>query len=77
MQENESATVFSKNLVRVVSHVGAGDCFGAHIVLALAHGFSLREAAALAHSAGRVYVQFPHNRAPRPEEIAADLVLVR
>ena len=55
------------------NHVGAGDCFAAHLVLALAHGYSLRDAAAVAHSAGRVYVQSPHNRPPRPEEIAADL----
>jgi bifunctional ADP-heptose synthase (sugar kinase/adenylyltransferase) len=56
-----------------VNHVGAGDCFGAHLTLALAYGFSLVEAATLAHSAGRVYVQHPHNRPPLPSEIEADL----
>lgn len=60
-------------LVPCVNHVGAGDCFAAHLTLALAHGFSLRDAAAIAHSAGRVYVQHPHNRPPRPEEIAEDM----
>mgnify|MGYP001609984467 CR=1 FL=1 len=59
--------------VKCVNHVGAGDCFAAHLVLGLAGGFSLKEAAALAHSAGRVYVQFPNNRPPQPQEIAADL----
>lgn len=59
-----------------VNHVGAGDCFAAHLTLALAYGFSLREAAALAHSAGRVYVQHAHNRPPRVEEIERDLVSI-
>ncbi len=59
--------------VRCVNHVGAGDCFAAHLTLALTCGFSLKDAAALAHSAGRVYVQYPHNRPPQPDEIAADL----
>lgn len=59
--------------VRLVNHVGAGDCFVAHLALTLAYGFSLREAAILAHSAGRVYVQSPHNRPPYPHEIKADL----
>ena len=62
-----------KPAVKCVNHVGAGDCFGAHLTLALACGFSLQDAAALAHSAGRVYVQHPHNRPPYPDEIAADL----
>lgn len=59
--------------VKCVNHVGSGDCFSAHLTLALAHGFSLSDAAAIAHSAGRVYVQFPHNRPPRPNEIAEDM----
>jgi bifunctional ADP-heptose synthase (sugar kinase/adenylyltransferase) len=59
--------------VECVNHVGAGDCFGAHLALALAYGFSLKEAAAVAHSAGRVYVQHPHNRPPHPKEIAEDM----
>ena len=61
--------------VECVNHVGAGDCFAAHLTLAIVHGFTLKEAAAVAHSAGRVYVQHPHNRPPRPEEIAADMDL--
>lgn len=59
--------------VKCVNHVGAGDCFAAHLALALAYKFSLREAATLAHSAGRVYVQHAHNKPPYPDEIARDL----
>lgn len=55
------------------NHVGAGDCFAAHLTLALAYGFSLKDAAVLAHSAGRVYVQHRHNRQPRPNEIRTHL----
>lgn len=62
--------------VPLVNHVGAGDCFAAHLILALAHRFSLKESAAIAHSAGRVYVQKPHNEPPRPEDIASDLARV-
>lgn len=61
-------------LVRCVNHIGAGDCFAAHLTLALAHRFSLQDAALIAHSAGRVYVQHHHNRPPRPEEIAKDIM---
>ena len=60
-------------LIKCVNHVGAGDCFAAHLTLALSYGFSLKESAALAHSAGRVYVQHPHNKPPTPTEIAADI----
>ncbi len=59
--------------VGCVNHVGAGDCFGAHLTLALAYGFSLKDAAALAHSAGRVYVQHLHNCPPTPATISADM----
>ena len=59
--------------VKLVNHVGAGDCFGAHLVLGLVYGLSLKEATVLAHSAGRVYVQHEHNRPPYPQEIASDL----
>ena len=59
--------------VNCVNHVGAGDCFAAHLVLALSFGFPLKEAATLAHSAGRIYAQHPRNRAPYPAEVAADL----
>jgi len=59
--------------VECVSHVGAGDCFAAHLTLALAHDFSLEDAATIAHSAGRVYVQFAHNRPPWPHEIRRDI----
>lgn len=62
--------------VNCINHVGAGDCFAAHLILALTYGFTLLEAATLAHSAGRVYVQHPHNAPPDPEAIAADLELV-
>lgn len=59
--------------VKCINHVGAGDCFATFLALALAYGFSLQEAAAVAHSAGRVYVQYPHNRPPRPEEVIEDM----
>ena len=65
--------ITNRSRVPCVNHVGAGDCFAAHLALALAHGFSLAHAAAIAHSAGRVYVQHRHNRPPKPEEIAADM----
>lgn len=61
--------------VPCINHVGAGDCFAAHLTLALACGFSLKEAAAIAHSAGRVYVQKRHNTPPHPDEIKADMEL--
>jgi bifunctional ADP-heptose synthase (sugar kinase/adenylyltransferase) len=54
------------------NHIGAGDCFAAHLALALAYEFSLPNAMCIAYSAGRVYVQHLHNRPPRPEEIAED-----
>lgn len=56
-----------------INHVGAGDCFAAHLLLAMVYGFSLVESATLAYSAGRVYVQHLHNRPPTPSEVAADL----
>lgn len=59
--------------VQCVNHVGAGDCFAAHLTLALAYGFSLKDAAAIAHSAGRIYVQHAHNRPPMPSEIKTDM----
>ena len=59
--------------VPCVNHVGAGDCFAAHLTLALAYGFSLRESAAIAHSAGRVYVQRNHNTPPHPNAIVKDM----
>ncbi len=59
--------------VKCLNHVGAGDCFAAHLTLGLSYGLSLREAVTVAHSAGRVYVQHPHNRPPRLEEISADM----
>lgn len=60
--------------VTCLNHVGAGDCFAAHLTLALACGLSLKDAAAVAHSAGRVYVQRRHNTPPHPDEIKADMV---
>lgn len=58
--------------VLCVNHVGAGDCFAAHLTLALACGLSLKEAAGVAYSAGRVYVQRPHNSPPHPDEVSRD-----
>jgi D-beta-D-heptose 7-phosphate kinase/D-beta-D-heptose 1-phosphate adenosyltransferase len=59
--------------VQCVNHIGAGDSFAAHLTLALAHGLSLEDAATIAHSAGRVYVQYPHGRPPWPHEIKRDI----
>jgi bifunctional ADP-heptose synthase (sugar kinase/adenylyltransferase) len=59
--------------VACVNHVGAGDCFAAHLTLALACGLTLKESSIIAYSAGRVYVQHEHNRPPQPIEIAEDL----
>lgn len=72
MLETTTKKLDSRPPVQCVNHVGAGDCFGAHLALGLAHGLTLEEAASVAHSAGRVYVQHPHNRAPLPEEIMRD-----
>lgn len=55
------------------NHVGAGDCFAAHLALGLAHGLSLAEAVNVAYSAGRVYVQHPQGRPPWPHEIRKDM----
>ena len=65
----------SRNLppVECVNHVGAGDCFASHLTLALAYNFSLEEASIIAHSAGRVYVQYKCNQAPEVQEIVEDL----
>lgn len=59
--------------VPLVNHVGAGDCFAAHLLLALVYGFPLIEASAIAHAAGRVYVQHPYNRAPLQREVVSDM----
>lgn len=65
--------IHSEPFVSCINHVGAGDCFAAHLTLSLGCGFTLKYAAALAHCAGRVYVQHPHNRPPYPTEVSADL----
>lgn len=62
--------------VPCVNHVGAGDCFAGHLTLALAYGISLKDSAAIAHSAGRVYVQHRHNYPPTPELIREDMLSV-
>jgi len=59
--------------VRVKNIVGAGDCFAAHMTLALAHGLDLHEAVRIAHSAGRLFVQNSYERPPWPHEIRKDL----
>lgn len=58
--------------VPCVNHVGAGDCFAAHLTLALSYGFSLNDAAAIAHCAGRCYVQRPYNEPPSIEDMRRD-----
>lgn len=59
--------------VTLLNHVGAGDCFAAHLLLALANGAKLVDACTFAHSAGRVYVQHRHNYPPSIQEIRVDL----
>ncbi len=63
----------TRPMLKCVNHVGAGDCFAAHLTLALAYGFSLKESAGIAHSAGRVYVQQPHNYPPKQIQILLDM----
>ncbi len=60
--------------VPCVNHCGAGDSFAAHLTLSLAHGLPLDEAARIAHSAGRVFVQHSHGRPPYPHEVRKDLL---
>ncbi len=57
-----------------VNHVGAGDCFASHLLLALANGLTLNDAASVAYSAGRKYVQLPNNRPPWPHEVRLDML---
>lgn len=64
---------FTSRKIHCVNHVGAGDCFGVHLALALAHGIELPKAAIFAHAAGRVYVQKCFGTPPTPEEVYRDL----
>ncbi len=59
--------------VPVQSVAGSGDCFAAHLALALAHRLSFRDSCEVAYSAGRAYVQGRHNRPVLPHEVAGDL----
>lgn len=70
---NEAVSDRAWPRVLCVNHVGAGDCFAAHLTLGLAHGLELAEAALVAHAAGRVYVRHRHGRPPWPHEIRRDL----
>jgi D-beta-D-heptose 7-phosphate kinase/D-beta-D-heptose 1-phosphate adenosyltransferase len=72
---NSLVTASRESQAVCVNHVGAGDCFAAHMTLALAHGLPLEDAAVIAHSAGRVYVQHHHGRPPFPFEIRKDIDL--
>ncbi len=62
-----------RSSVACENHVGAGDCFAAHLLLALTHGVDLTEAAALSHAAGRVFVSRPLAAPPWPLEVRRDL----
>jgi D-beta-D-heptose 7-phosphate kinase / D-beta-D-heptose 1-phosphate adenosyltransferase len=53
----------------VNSVIGAGDCFVAFLAMAVSHGFSTQDAAAIAYEAGAVYVQSKHNRPLKPAEL--------
>ena len=73
-EAKEEPTTDKSNLpnVKCVNHVGAGDCFAAHLILSLANKLSLKEAVAVAHSAGRVYVQCYFNEPPQVDRIESD-----
>lgn len=58
--------------VNCINHIGAGDCFAAHLTLALTHGMNLRDATMIAYSASRIYVQHYHNEPPKPYDIEED-----
>lgn len=73
--DRDRATDFTgrdRGPVTARSVIGAGDCFIAHLALALAHRLPVPDAAEVAFSAGRVYVQHPHNRPVMPHEVHAD-----
>ena len=71
--EQRDAELPISRRVDCVNHVGAGDCFGVHLALALAHGVELPKAARFAHAAGRAYVQKCFSTPPTPEEVYRDL----
>ena len=73
VEKNPSLIYPNREPVVCVNHVGAGDCFAAHLLLGLTHGLTLEEAATVAHAAGRVYVQHRYGRPPWPHEIRKDL----
>lgn len=58
-----------KQQVRATSVIGAGDCFVAFLALAIAHDFSINEAAQIAFDAGAVYVQKRHNEPITPQQL--------
>lgn len=57
------------NAVNCVNHVGAGDCFAAHLLLAMTHKLTMKESVLFAYCAGRAYVQKPFNTPPKPSEV--------
>lgn len=70
-EDEQYPPLFLHGSERCVNHVGAGDCFAAHLALLLAQrqGISLCDGdIAIAHAAGQVYVQYEHNRPPWPHE---------
>lgn len=62
--------------VQTRSVIGAGDCFVAHLALAVAHKFSVAEAAEIAFRAGAIYVQNALNRPVVPAELAEDKLVL-
>ncbi len=58
--------------VDVRSVIGAGDCFAAYFAAAIAHDFSVQEAATIAFKAGTTYVKYQHNRPVTPVELVDD-----
>ncbi len=55
--------------VKVISNIGAGDCFAAMLALAYSHGMSISECVEVAYEAGSVYVQKRYNEPITPYEL--------
>lgn len=58
--------------VKVLSVVGAGDCFCAGLVMAVSHNFTGLEAVEIAYGMGAQYVQHDLNRPIYPVELSKD-----
>jgi len=71
-EDDEYFKFDSKKQVKIESVVGAGDCFAAFFSAAIAHDFSVLEAAEIGFNAGSIYVQNSMNRPIIPAEFSED-----